>query len=66
AEWWGKSLLVTFGLFSKVTRRKGGTNLSHHPITDIHASSANSLTHHQAHQARRLSMFNAQLKTRNA
>ena len=26
AEWWGKSLLVTFGLFPKVTRRKGGTN----------------------------------------
>ncbi|MRJ39469.1 hypothetical protein FRT59_21190 [Pseudomonas haemolytica] len=26
AEWWGKSLLVTFGLFSKVTRRKGGTH----------------------------------------
>ncbi|PMV19665.1 hypothetical protein C1X18_22455 [Pseudomonas sp. FW305-3-2-15-C-LB1] len=25
AECWGKSLLVTFGLFSKVTRRKGGT-----------------------------------------
>ncbi|TVT90734.1 hypothetical protein FPT15_12950 [Pseudomonas sp. RGB] len=25
AEWWGKSLLVAFGLFSKVTRRKGGT-----------------------------------------
>ena len=26
AECWGKSLLVTLGLFSKVTRRKGGTN----------------------------------------
>jgi hypothetical protein len=26
AEWWGKSPLVTLGLFSKVTRRKGGTN----------------------------------------
>ncbi|MDQ0980976.1 hypothetical protein QFZ45_004154 [Pseudomonas synxantha] len=26
AEWWGKSLLVTFGLFSKVTRCKSGTN----------------------------------------
>ncbi|MDQ0655026.1 hypothetical protein QFZ38_005282 [Pseudomonas cedrina] len=25
-EWWGKSPLVTLGLFSKVTRRKGGTN----------------------------------------
>ncbi|PMV54928.1 hypothetical protein C1X20_29925 [Pseudomonas sp. FW305-3-2-15-C-LB3] len=31
AECWGKSLLVTFGLFSKVTRRKGGTNIRHHP-----------------------------------
>ncbi|MRJ22924.1 hypothetical protein FRT60_21730 [Pseudomonas haemolytica] len=28
AEWWGKSLLVTFGLFSKVTRCKSGTNSS--------------------------------------
>ncbi|WP_426161334.1 hypothetical protein, partial [Pseudomonas sp. PWP3-1] len=28
---WGKSLLVTFGLFSKVTRRKGGTNTSRYP-----------------------------------
>ncbi|WP_236469909.1 hypothetical protein, partial [Pseudomonas syringae] len=28
AEWWGKSLLVTFGLFSKVTRCKSGTNPS--------------------------------------
>ncbi len=27
-EWWGKSPLVTLGLFSKVTRRKGGTNIS--------------------------------------
>ena len=26
AEWWGKSPLVTLGLFSKVTRRQGGTN----------------------------------------
>ncbi|CAN2971631.1 hypothetical protein METHPM2_1980007 [Pseudomonas sp. PM2] len=25
AEWWGKSLLLTFGLFSKVSRRQGGT-----------------------------------------
>src|SRR5471032_2840 len=25
AEWWGKSLLVTFGLLSKVTRCKSGT-----------------------------------------
>ncbi|TKK01129.1 hypothetical protein PflCFBP13514_23000 [Pseudomonas fluorescens] len=31
AECWGKSLLVAFGLFSKVTRRKGGTHSSHHP-----------------------------------
>ncbi|MGA9705253.1 MAG: hypothetical protein WBR57_26875, partial [Pseudomonas sp.] len=31
AEWWGKSLLVTFGLLSKVTRRKGETNTRHHP-----------------------------------
>ncbi|MRJ23923.1 hypothetical protein FRT60_26920 [Pseudomonas haemolytica] len=28
AEWWGKSPLVTLGLFSKVTRRKGGTHSS--------------------------------------
>ncbi|PJK32667.1 hypothetical protein CWC48_24450 [Pseudomonas sp. S10E 269] len=28
AECWGKSPLVTLGLFSKVTRRKGGTNRS--------------------------------------
>ncbi|BDB20189.1 hypothetical protein cym2001_35540 [Pseudomonas sp. CYM-20-01] len=27
AECWGKSPLVTLGLFSKVTRRKGGTNI---------------------------------------
>ena len=27
-ECWGKSTLVTLGLFSKVTRRKGGTNIS--------------------------------------
>ncbi|MCK3833133.1 hypothetical protein E4O96_21155 [Pseudomonas fluorescens] len=26
AEWWGKSPLVTLGLFSKVTRCKSGTN----------------------------------------
>ncbi|PRW78857.1 hypothetical protein C7A12_06880 [Pseudomonas fluorescens] len=25
AEWWGKSLLLTFGLFSKVSRCKSGT-----------------------------------------
>ncbi|ATN11545.1 hypothetical protein CRN80_18660 [Pseudomonas sp. FDAARGOS_380] len=25
AEWWGKSLLLTFGLLSKVSRRQGGT-----------------------------------------
>ena len=25
AEWWGKSVLLTFGLFSKVSRRQGGT-----------------------------------------
>ncbi|AXA55938.1 hypothetical protein CEQ51_17280 [Pseudomonas thivervalensis] len=25
AKWWGKALLVTFGAFPKVTRRKGGT-----------------------------------------
>ena len=31
AEWWGKSLLLTFGLFPKVSRRKGGTHISHHP-----------------------------------
>ncbi|TKK01123.1 hypothetical protein PflCFBP13514_22970 [Pseudomonas fluorescens] len=30
AECWGKSPLVTLGLFSKVTRRKGGTHSSHH------------------------------------
>ncbi|MRJ36607.1 hypothetical protein FRT59_06420 [Pseudomonas haemolytica] len=30
AEWWGKSLLVTFGLFSKVTRCKSGTNSRRH------------------------------------
>ncbi len=30
AEWWGKSPLVTLGLFSKVTRRKGGTNSNPH------------------------------------
>ena len=35
AQWWGKSLLVTFGwagfrLFSKVTRRKGATQSSKH------------------------------------
>ena len=28
AECWGKSLLVTFGLFSKVTRCKSATNIS--------------------------------------
>ena len=28
AECWGKSLLVTLGLFSKVTRCKSGTNIS--------------------------------------
>ncbi|MRJ23525.1 hypothetical protein FRT60_24870 [Pseudomonas haemolytica] len=28
AEWWGKSPLVTLGLFSKVTRCKSGTNSS--------------------------------------
>ncbi|PLR64907.1 hypothetical protein QCBJ_02255 [Pseudomonas sp. QC2] len=31
AECWGKSLLVTLGLFSKVTRRKGGTHSSRYP-----------------------------------
>ncbi|MCK3864371.1 hypothetical protein E4P00_18780 [Pseudomonas sp. B329] len=32
AEWWGKGPLVTLGLFfSKVTRRKGGTNSSRYP-----------------------------------
>ncbi|MBR7212582.1 hypothetical protein E1K68_07275 [Pseudomonas sp. B2021] len=25
AEWWGKSVLLTFALFSKVSRRQGGT-----------------------------------------
>ncbi|ATN12673.1 hypothetical protein CRN80_24910 [Pseudomonas sp. FDAARGOS_380] len=25
AEWWGKSLLLTFGLFSKVSRCQSGT-----------------------------------------
>ncbi|OOW03663.1 hypothetical protein MF6394_10355 [Pseudomonas sp. MF6394] len=25
AEWWGKSLLLTFGLFSKVSRYQSGT-----------------------------------------
>ncbi|TFY88756.1 hypothetical protein DYL59_14050 [Pseudomonas kairouanensis] len=30
AEWWGKSPLVTLVLFSKVTRRKGETNISPH------------------------------------
>ncbi|MGR3965049.1 hypothetical protein FW800_11410 [Pseudomonas sp. 910_23] len=31
AEWWGKSPLVTLGLFSKVTRCKSGTNISRYP-----------------------------------
>ena len=31
AEWWGKSLLVTFELLSKVTRCKSGTHISHPP-----------------------------------
>ncbi|WP_455883517.1 hypothetical protein, partial [Pseudomonas putida] len=29
-EWWGKSPLVTLGLFSKVTRRKGETIRGHY------------------------------------
>ncbi|MCK3827730.1 hypothetical protein E3O56_20180 [Pseudomonas sp. W2Aug9] len=28
AEWWGKSVLLTFALFSKVSRCKSGTNIS--------------------------------------
>ncbi|MET4715631.1 hypothetical protein ACVKS2_004741, partial [Pseudomonas sp. PvP125] len=36
AEWWGKSPFGYFwGSFPKVTRRKGGTHISHHQKTDM-------------------------------
>ena len=42
-EWWGKSLLVTFGLFPKVTRCKSGTHSGRYPATDMYSVKPNDM-----------------------
>ena len=58
-EWWGEAFLVTFGALPKVTRRKGGTHISHHlnngyvlRKTAIAATPSHSLISVQTHSHR--------------
>ncbi|KAA8703449.1 hypothetical protein FIV38_16445 [Pseudomonas proteolytica] len=60
-EWWGKSPLVTLGLFSKVTRRKGGTHSrryrSKRICTPIQAPLLTRLVSHATPSSRHQSIF---------